>query len=112
MRTSTGIVRKRKHKKILKATKGFRMSKSKLYKVAHEAFMHAGKYAYNDRKKRATQVRSLWIKRLNAASKENGINYSTLIKKLNDSKITLNKKILAKIVLEWPEVFSQIVKSF
>ncbi|HCC67726.1 TPA: 50S ribosomal protein L20, partial [Patescibacteria group bacterium] len=71
MRVKTGKVTKRRHKKILKATKGYRMTKNNLYKVAHEAYMHAGQYSYNDRKKRAGDMRKLWITKINAACKTN-----------------------------------------
>src|SRR5690606_10477963 len=111
MRVPTGKARRRKHKKILKATKGYRMSKSKLYKVAKEAYMHAGQYSYAHRRRRLSQVRNLWIKRLNAAAQENGLKYNDLIKSLKASKIEINKKVLSEIALHNPEVFSQIVKS-
>lgn len=112
MRVPVGKTRKRRHKKILAATKGYRMSKNRLYKVAHEAYMHAGQYSYNDRKKRLGQVRELWIKRINAAAQAHGMTYSVFMNKLKKSNIELNKKMLADIAFENPEVFSQIVKSF
>ena len=64
MRVKGGIVRKRKHNKILSKTKGYRMTKSRLYKVAHEAYMHAGQYAYNHRQKRAGQLRRIWVTKI------------------------------------------------
>jgi len=111
MRVKGGIVRKRRHNKILAKTSGYRMTKSKLYKVAHEAYMHAGQYSYNDRRKRAGQFRSLWISRLNAACKANGILYKDLINGLNKKDIELNRKVLADIAVNNPNVFSFIVKS-
>ncbi len=111
MRVKGGTVRKRRHNKIIAKAKGYRMTKSKLYKVANEAVMHAGQYSYNDRKKRAGQFRTLWISRLNAACKNNNIQYKDLISKLKKNNIELNRKVLADIALNNPEVFSFIIKS-
>jgi len=111
MRVKGVTVRKRRHNKIIAKAKGYRMTKSKLYKVANEAVMHAGQYSYNDRKKRAGQFRTLWISRLNAACKNNNIQYKDLISKLKKNNIELNRKVLADIALNNPEVFSFIIKS-
>ncbi|MGI6423540.1 MAG: 50S ribosomal protein L20 [Candidatus Dojkabacteria bacterium] len=111
MRVRGGIVRKRRHKKILSKTKGYRMTKSKLYKVAHEAYMHAGQYSYNDRRKRAGEMRKLWIQKINAACKNNNIQYKDFINRLNKKGSQLNRKVLADIAVNNPEVFSTIVKS-
>jgi len=86
MRVKGGTVRKRRHNKILAKTKGYRMTKSKLYKVAHEAYLHAGQYSYNDRRKRAGEFRNLWIQRINAACKNNEIQYKDLISGLKKNK--------------------------
>ncbi len=110
MRVKGGTTRKQKHKKILKSTKGYRMTKSKLYKVAHEAHLHAGQYAYNDRQKKTSQMRNLWIKRINAAAQNNGLKYSEFMNKLKKSGITLNKKVLADLCLNHPKTFEAIVK--
>ncbi|MCK9369097.1 50S ribosomal protein L20 [Candidatus Dojkabacteria bacterium] len=112
MRTSTGVSRRRRHKKILAANKGYRMTKSKLYKVSHEAFMHAGQYSYEHRRRRLSQMRNLWIKRLNAAAVANGLKYNTLIAALAKAKIAINKKLLSEIAYSYPEVFTKITKSF
>ena len=111
MRVKGGTVRKRRHNKILAKTKGYRMTKSKLYKVAHEAYLHAGQYSYNDRRKRAGQFRNLWIQRINAACKNNEIQYKDLISGLKKNKSELNRKVLSDIAVNNPEVFSFIVKS-
>jgi large subunit ribosomal protein L20 len=111
MRVKGGIVRKRRHNKVLKATKGYRMTKSRLYKVAHEAYMHAGKYSYAHRKRRASQLRNVWIQKLNAAAKNNGIQYKDLIGGMKKKNIELDRKVLADIAVNNPEVFSFIVKS-
>lgn len=111
MRVKTGKVRRQRHKKVLDATKGFRMTKGKLYKVSHEAYMHAGQYSYNDRKKRANNVAKLWIHRINAGAKLNGTQYSRLMSGLKEAKVELNKKMLADIALNHPEVFTKVVEA-
>ena len=111
MRVKGGTVRKRRHNKVIALTKGYRMTKSKLYKVSHEALMHAGQYSYNDRRKTAGQFRTLWISRINAACKNNGIQYKDLISALKKKNIELNRKVLSDIALNNPEVFSFLVKS-
>jgi len=111
MRVKGGTVRKRRHNKVIALTKGYRMTKSKLYKVSHEALMHAGQYSYNDRRKRAGQFRTLWISRINAACKNNGIQYKDFISGLKKKNIELNRKVLSDIALNNPEVFSFLVKS-
>jgi large subunit ribosomal protein L20 len=109
MRAKTGTVRKRKHKKILKQAKGYRMTRSRLYKVAKEAVLHAGQYAYHGRKLRKRDFRRLWIQRINAALSKTGLSYSRFIKKLKDNQIELNRKILADLAVKHPEVFFKIV---
>ncbi len=111
MRVKGGTVRSRKHNKILKATKGYRMSKNRLYRVAHQAFMHSGQYAYNDRQKRQSQIREIWITRINAACKNNGIQYKDMINGLKTKNMELNRMVLADIAYNNPEVFSFLVKS-
>jgi len=111
MRVKGGTTRRRKHNKILKSTKGYRMTKNNLYKVAHEAFLHAGQYAYTHRQKRAAEVRRLWINKINAACKNNNIQYKDLINKLKTNNIELNRMVLADIATNNSEVFSFLVKS-
>jgi large subunit ribosomal protein L20 len=111
MRVKGGTTRKRRHKKILKQTKGYRLTKSKLYKVANEAYLHAGQYAYDHRQKRGAQMRRIWIPKINAACKQNDIQYKDFIKKIRDNKIELNRKVLADLAVNNPETFSFLVKS-
>jgi large subunit ribosomal protein L20 len=111
MRIKRGLTKKRKHKKILSLTKGFRLSYSKLYKRAREAVLHAGKYAFNDRKKRKGDFRELWIERINAGLKQLGMKYSVFIDKLNKNKVELNRKILADLALNDKKVFDEVVNS-
>jgi len=109
MRVKTGPIRKRRHKKILKSTKGYRMTKNRLFKVAKEASLHAGQYAYSGRKLRKRDFRKLWIQRINAALSETDFTYSKFIKTLKDNKIELNRKILAHLAVNNPKAFFKIV---
>ena len=109
MRVKTGVVRHRKHHKVLKAAQGFWMSRHKLYKKAHEAVLHAGVYAYHGRKRRKRDLRRLWIIRLNAALRTKGVTYSRFIRQLGEAKIPLDRKILATLAVNQPEAFAQIV---
>lgn len=102
--------RRQRHKKVLKLAKGYRQSRRKRYKTAREAVLHAGQYAYAGRKQRKRQFRTLWIQRLNAAVREEGLTYSTFIHALKDKNINLNRKILADMAINDPESFSKIVE--
>jgi large subunit ribosomal protein L20 len=108
-RVKTGTTRRKRHKKVLKRTKGFRMTKGRLYKVSKEADLHAGQYAYAGRKLRKRDMRKLWITRINAALTPYEISYSQFINGLKKAKIELNRKILADIALSDPDTFKEIV---
>lgn len=110
MRVKTGFARKRAHKKILVHNKGYRMTKRRLVKVAKEALVHAGAYAYNGRKERKQQFRKLWISRITGALEGTGLKYSRFIKLLKDKKIDLDRKVLAEIIQDDPETFKKIVE--
>lgn len=110
MRVKGGFTRKRRHNRVLARTKGFRMTKHRLYKVAREADIHAGQYAFVGRKKRKRDFRSLWISRINGALAKEGISYSKLISGLKKAKIEINRKILANLVLENPDIFKVILQ--
>jgi large subunit ribosomal protein L20 len=101
---------RRRRKKILKAAKGYRGGRSKLLKTATVAVMRSRQYAYRDRKKRKGDFRRLWIVRINAAARENGLSYSTFILKLKKAGIALDRKILAEIAVNDPQGFSEIAK--
>jgi large subunit ribosomal protein L20 len=111
-RVKTGVVRRRSHKKVLARTKGFRMTKNRLIKVAIEADLHAGQYAFHGRKLRKRDFRSLWIVRLGAALKQINakLNYSTFIKNLKVSNVLLDRKVLADIALNDFSTFKKIVE--
>lgn len=113
MRSKTGKTRKKRHKKVLKRTKGMRMTKGRLYKVSKEADLHAGQYAFMGRKLRKRDLRKLWIQRINAALQAYGHNlkYSRFIHLLKKSKISLNRKILADLAINDQEAFDSVVKT-
>jgi large subunit ribosomal protein L20 len=110
MRVKTGTVRHKRHKKVLNAAKGTRMSNRKRVKLAKQIQLHAGEYAFHGRKLRKRNFRTLWIQRINAALKPFEISYSVFIGKLNKAKIGLNRKILADLALNNPKVFEEVVK--
>lgn len=99
----------RRHRKILKQAKGFKHSRHSRIRVAKEAILHAGQYAYIGRKLRKRDLRSLWIVRLNAAAREHGVSYSRLISGLKGKKIEIDRKILADIAVNHPDTFKEIV---
>jgi large subunit ribosomal protein L20 len=110
MRVKRGKVKSRKHKKILKRAKGYRLSYSKLYKRAKEAVLHAGQYSYAHRKKRANEFRKLWIQRINGALSKFDLSYSKFINLLKKNKIELNRKMLSELAINEPEVFKAVVE--
>lgn len=101
--------RSKKHKKILKLAKGYRGTKSRLFKVASEAVLHAGEYSFAGRKLRKRDFRRLWITRISAKLKEMGVSYSFFINGLKKKKIGLDRKILAALAIEDPKTFEKIV---
>lgn len=103
--------RRARHKKLLGQAKGYRMTKSRLYKVAHEAVMHAGQYAFAGRKLKKRDLRQTWIIRLNASLRDLGTTYSKFISALKKSEIEVDRKILAELAVKQPKVFAQVVKS-
>ena len=98
-RVKRGVQAKARHKKVLKQAKGFRGARSRTYKVAKQAVMRAGQYAYRDRRVKKRVFRSLWIVRINAAARENGLTYSKLIAGLKKANIDLDRKVLASIAV-------------
>lgn len=109
MRVKRGLVSRRKHNKLHEQTKGFRGTKSKLIKVAKEAHLHAGAYAFHGRKLRKRDMRALWITRIGEAAKQAGISYSVLINKLKKANIQLDRKILSDLVVNDNGAFLHIV---
>ena len=110
-RVKGAMVTKKKHKKILKLAKGYRGAKSKLFRTANEAVMKSLKYAYIGRKQKKRDFRRLWIARISAAAKMNGMNYSTFMNGLKKANIEINRKMLSEIAINDPAAFTQLVET-
>jgi len=110
MRVKRGVASRAKHKKIFQANKGYRMTKRRLIRVAKEAYLHAGEYAFAGRKQKKRDFRRLWIVRISEAVKQHGISYSVFINKMKKANITLNRKSLSNLVVSEPNVFAEVVK--
>lgn len=101
--------RRRRHKKLLAQAKGFKQARRRRYKVAREAVLHAGQYAYAGRKLRKRDFRKLWIERLNAAVREHDLSYSKFIAGLKKANIQLDRKTLSEMAISDPDTFTKIV---
>ena len=108
-RVKRGTTVKKRHKKLLNLTKGYRHTRKNLVKVARQATLKAGVYQYRDRRNKKRAFRRLWIVRLNAAVRAEGMTYSKFIKALHDKKIELDRKILADLAVNNPEEFKKVV---
>jgi large subunit ribosomal protein L20 len=108
-RIKRGVAAHQKHKKLLKEAEGRRGAKHKLVRPAREAALHALNYAYRDRRKRKTQFRSLWIARINAASRESGVSYSRLMAAMRTAGVQLDRKVLADMAVRDPKVFRHYI---
>lgn len=110
-RVKGGYTTRRRRKAILKLAKGYFGSKRTLFKTANEQVMRSLAYAYRDRKQKKREFRKLWIVRINAACKLNGVKYSTFIHGLDLAKVTINRKMLADLAVNDPEGFAKLVKT-
>ncbi len=110
MRVKRGLVSKRKHNKLLDLAKGYRGSRSRLIRTAKAAVLQAGQYAFQGRKNRKRDFRTLWITRISEAVKLQDISYSVFMNKLTKAKIGLDRKILADLVTNDPETFKKVVE--
>jgi len=110
VRVKSGILTKKKHRKVLKLAKGYWMTRHKQFKKAKEAVLHAGEYAFFGRKRKKREMRRLWITRLNAAVRQLGLKYSQFIKMLKEKKVEIDRKILSQIAVEYPKIFVKIVE--
>jgi large subunit ribosomal protein L20 len=108
MRVKRGNASRQRHKKILKLAKGFRGSRSKLFKVANQAVMKSLKYAYRDRRNKKRDLRRLWITRINAGARQHGLSYSRFINGVQKAGINLNRKFLADLAAREPQAFAQL----
>lgn len=109
-RVKTSVTTRKRHRKVLAITKGQRATRHSLYRRAHEAMLHSLSYAYCHRRERKGDMRRLWISRINAASRANGITYSQLIHGLQKANIEINRKMLADIAIREPYSFTQLAK--
>ena len=108
-RVKSGIITRKKHKKVLKRAKGYFGAKSIRFRMAKQAVMKSGQYDYVGRKLKKRDFRRLWIARINAAARANGINYSTLINGMKKANININRKMLAEMAVNDPKAFSEVV---
>ena len=108
-RVSKSITAKAKHKKVLRATKGHYGARSRLFKTAKQSNIKSLQYAFRDRKNRKRAFRSLWISRINAASRALGISYSKLAYGMSEKNVNINRKILSNIAVNDPQTFEKIV---
>ena len=109
-RVKRGVTAHAKHKKVIRQAKGFRGRRGNVFNIAKEAVMKAGQYAYRDRKQRKRQFRGLWIARINAACRLNGLSYSRFIAGLKKAGVAIDRKVLADIAVRDSAGFAQLVK--
>lgn len=109
-RVKRGVTARARHKKILALAKGYRGRRKNVYRVAKQAVMKAGQYAYRDRRQKKRQFRQLWIARINAASRENGLPYSKFMNGLKKATIEIDRKVLADLAVFDKPAFAQIVE--
>ena len=110
-RVKGGTISRARHKKGMKQAKGYFGSKHRLYKSANEQVMHAGKYAFRDRRQKKRDFRKLWITRINAAARQEGTTYAKLIAGMKTKNVELDRKILAELAVNEPAAFTAIVKA-
>jgi large subunit ribosomal protein L20 len=110
-RVKRGVVARARHKKVLKQAKGYYGARSRVYRVAIQAVTKAGQYAYRDRRQKKRVFRQLWIARINAASRQNGLSYSRFINGLKKASVEIDRKILADIAVHDKNAFSALVNA-
>jgi len=108
-RAKTGVVRRHKHKKILKRAKGFWGMRSKSVRIAQQTLLNAADYEYRDRRDKKNDFRRLWITRINAAARQEGVSYSVFMSGLRKSGVEINRKILADLAAQHPDAFKRLV---
>ena len=109
-RVKRGVTAHARHKKVLKLARGYRGAKSKLYKTAHEQLIKSWAYAYRDRRNKKREFRKLWIARINAAARINGISYSRLMNGLKQAGVEVNRKMLAELAVQDSQAFGRLVE--
>ncbi len=109
-RVKRGVTGRARHKKILDLTEGMQGARRRLYKPANEAVMHSLAYAYRDRKQRKGDMRALWIARINAGARQNGLAYSRFMHGLKEAGVEIDRKMLAGLAVDDPAAFSRLVE--
>src|SRR5690554_3377634 len=109
-RVKRGVVARRRHKKILKQAKGYYGARSRVFRVAKQAVIKAGQYAYRDRRNRKRAFRALWIARINAGARANGLSYSRLIAGLKKANVEIDRKVLADLAMNEQQAFAAVVE--
>ncbi|MGO3354751.1 MAG: 50S ribosomal protein L20, partial [Halomonas sp.] len=109
-RVKRGVVARRRHKKVLKLAKGYYGARSRVFRVAKQAVIKAGQYAYRDRRNRKRQFRALWIQRINAGARINGMSYSRFVGGLKKAGIEIDRKVLADLAVHEKAAFAAIVE--
>ena len=109
-RVKRGVVARRRHKKILNQAKGYYGARSRVYRVAKQAVIKAGQYAYRDRRNRKRAFRALWISRINAGARANGLSYSRLIAGLKKANVEIDRKVLADLAMNEQQAFAAVVE--
>jgi large subunit ribosomal protein L20 len=108
-RVKRGVTKTKRHKKVLKAAKGYYGNKSRTFRGANEQLLHSGQYAFRDRRAKKGEFRALWIQRINAACRQNDISYSRFIAGLNAADIEVNRKVLADLAVTDAAAFTALV---
>jgi len=109
-RVKRGVTARARHKKVLKQAKGYYGARSRVYRVAKQAVIKAGQYAYRDRKQRKRQFRQLWIARINAGARLHGLSYSRFINGLSKASIEVDRKVLADLAVNDKEAFAELAR--
>ena len=109
-RVKRGVIARKAHKKVLKAAKGFRGRRNNVFRIANEAVMRAGQYAYRDRRTKKREFRALWIARINAAAREHGMTYSVFMNGLKKAAIEVDRKVLSDIAIFDKPAFQRFVE--
>ena len=109
-RVKRGVVARRRHKKVLKKAKGYYGARSRVFRVAKQAVIKAGQYAYRDRRQRKRQFRQLWIARINAGARQHGLSYSRFINGLKKAQVEIDRKVLADLAVHEKGAFAALVE--
>lgn len=109
-RVKRGVIARRRHKKVLSLAKGYRGRRGNVYRIAKEAVMKAGQYAYRDRRQKKRQFRSLWIARINAGCRELGLSYSKFMNGLLKANVAVDRKVLSELAINNKEAFAKFVE--